>query len=113
MSAGERLAFGDAAQRTLTAGGVDAGILGMRDDEGELSTDMPPFLALLVCVVEVYRDHIIRLAIGVAKGEQEDAPGFLCMCAFVDSQYRATCDAIPSEQSARTICDRRTQTSDL
>lgn len=54
---------------------VDSGVDGIGDDQGELGTDMPALLTLAISdVIEVDGDHVIWLAIRVAKGEEQDSP---------------------------------------
>lgn len=59
----------------LTADGVDAGVVGIGDCQGELGASVPTFRCRLwVGIVKVDRDHVIRLSVGVSLREEEYSP---------------------------------------
>jgi hypothetical protein len=53
---------------------VNGRVVRVRDGESKLSADVPPFRRLLITVVEVDRDHVVRLPIRVAHRKEEDVP---------------------------------------
>ena len=55
----------------LTRLNVDGGIFRIGDGEGKLSADVPPLgRGLLFSIIEVDRDHIVRLSVGVAHRKE-------------------------------------------
>lgn len=58
----------------LTALDVDCRVVGVGNGESELGADVPAFDGLLVAIVEVNRDHVVRLTVRVAHREEKHVP---------------------------------------
>lgn len=77
----------DMVGEVLTADGIDARVVRVGDGQGELGAGVPSLgRSFWVCVVEVDRDHIVRLTVRIALGEEEYSPGIVTGASEVSSQ---------------------------
>ena len=63
--------------KRLTRLDVDGRVVRVRDCERKLGADVPSFARFLVAIVEVDRDHVVRLTVRVAHRKEQDVPAQL------------------------------------
>ena len=91
----------------LTRLNVDGRVVRVRDCERKLGADVPSFARFLVAIVEVDRDHVVRLTVRIAHRKEQDVPAHSPLA----QQATLWDDSLPDEEEL-TIYDRRRRTLD-